>query len=146
MRRATQFRAAAACALVALAAAPAGAATCSVSPQGVSFGNYDSLNPAPLDGVGNIHVSCDTTVSFTVALGPGSGSVDQRRMISGADQLEYNLYTNSSRTLVWGDGISGSDVSVTGETVDLPVYGRIPARQNVPAKIYADAVTVTISY
>jgi len=133
-------------AALSLAAASPAFAACSVAPQGVSFGSYDSLASTPLDGTGNINVACDTSTAFTVSLGPGAGTIGSRRMSSGASELLYNLYTGASRLVVWGDGFSGSTVSATGTTVDLPVHGRIPARQNVPAASYADSVTVTVSF
>lgn len=129
-----------------LTATPATAATCSVTPQGVSFGSYDPLNASALDGVGNINVSCDVAVGFTVSLSAGSGTFPERKMPSGTSALAYNLYTDASRAVVWGDGISASNVSASGTNVDLPVYGRIGAKQNVPADTYTDTVTVTISY
>lgn len=128
-------------------AASASALTCGVTSQGVAFGSYDTLNAAHSDGTGNISVTCDASTSFTVSLSTGGGTYAQRSMSSGANQLGYNLYTDASRTTVWGDGLGGtSNVSATGSNVDLPVYGRIPARQNVPASAYADAITVTVAY
>lgn len=128
-------------------AAPASAVTCTVTPQGVAFGSYDTLSASPTDGTGNINVSCDASISFTVSLSTGSGTYTQRIMSGGANQLGYNLYTDASRTTVWGDGLGGtSNVSATGSNVDLSVYGRIPAQQNVPANAYSDTVTVTVAY
>lgn len=128
-------------------AAPAWAVICSVTPQGVAFGAYDTLGASPTDGTGNVNVSCDASTSFTVSLSAGSGSYTQRLMTGGANQLGYNLYTDASRTTVWGDGLgSTSNVSATGTNVDLPAYGRIPAQQNVPANTYGDTITVTVSY
>lgn len=142
-----RWAAVAAAGLMLVLAAPASAATCTVTPQGVAFGAYDTLSPATTDGVGNVHVSCDAITSFTVSLTAGSGSYAQRTMTGGANQLGYNLYTDASRITVWGDGLgSTSNVSATGENVDLTVYGRIPARQNVPANAYADTITVTVAY
>lgn len=67
-------------------------------------------------------------------------------MSSGAAQLGYNLYTSFSRSVVWADGIVGSSVSSSGTNVDLTIYGRIAAGQNVPAGAYVDAITVSITY
>jgi spore coat protein U-like protein len=119
-------------------------ATCGVTTQPVSFGNYDTLGGNALDGVGNVRVSCDSETSVTIAIGAGTGSVEARRMTSGAAQLDYNLYRDPTRLMIWGDGIGS--VTTTGTTLDLPVYGKIPASQNVPAGLYADSVTVTITY
>jgi spore coat protein U-like protein len=89
-------------------ASPAAAASCNVSPSGVSFGAYDPLSSSP---------------------------------------LTYNLYTDASRLISWGDGSGGSStVSMTGAAADIPVYGRMAARQNVPAGAYADTIVVTITY
>lgn len=129
------------------AAAPAGAVVCTVTPQAVSFGSYDPLSSSALDGAGNINVSCDTLVPFTVSLSTGSsGSFAERRMTAGADYLAYNLYSNVLRTVVWGDGVTAGNVTGNGTNVDLPVYGRMPALQNVPAKSYADTITVTVTF
>lgn len=141
------WAAAAAAGMMLAYAVPASAVTCSVTPQGVAFGPYDTLSAAPTDGVGNVNVNCDASTSFTVSLSAGSGTYTQRIMSGGANQLGYNLYTDASRTTVWGDGLgSTSNVSATGSSIDLPVYGRIPAQQNVPASAYADTMTVTVAY
>ena len=133
-------RLAAACLL--LGVPTAAAAACNVSPQGVNFGNYDPLEHSALDGVGNVNVSCDVPTSFTVSLGTGYGTVEDRRMIGTPSQLSYNLYTDVSRLLIWGDG----GVSSNGTSVDLTVYGRIPGSQNVRPNVYADSVTVTVAF
>lgn len=139
-------RAVLACALIAVSASPASAVTCGVSSAGVAFGSYDTLISTPLDGVGTIAVNCDASTTFTVALSAGSGTFAQRQMTAGATQLGYNLYTDATRTIVWGDGISGSTVSASGTSVDLSIYGRVPAGQNVAAGVYSDSIVITVSY
>lgn len=130
--------------VAALAACTSASAACNVSPQAVSFGGYDPLSPAALDGVGNVNVTCDVETSFTVTLGTGNGTVQDRRMTGGATQLAYNLYKDASRVIVWGDGAGG--VSSIGTNVDMTVYGRIPGAQNVPANVYVDSVTVVVTF
>lgn len=128
-------------------AAPAAAVVCTVTPQGVSFGNYDPLSASALDGAGNINVTCDTLVPFSVSLSTGSsGTFAERRMTAGTPYLAYNLYSDVLRTIVWGDGVGAANVSATGTNVNLPVYGRMPALQNVPANSYSDTITVTVTY
>ncbi|MBA2770573.1 MAG: spore coat protein U domain-containing protein [Sphingomonas sp.] len=127
-------------------AAPA-AAVCTVTPQGVSFGSYDPLSATALDSAGNVNVTCDVLTSFTVSLSAGSsGSFAERRMTAGTTYLAYNLYIDLLRTIVWGEGLLNSNVTATGTNVDLPVYGRMSALQNVSANTYADALTVTVTY
>lgn len=132
--------------LAVMAAAPASAATCTVSPVSVIFGSYDSLNPSPLDGVGSVAVNCDAEVAYTISLSAGTGTYLDRRMSAGAAELSYNLYTDSTRTQVWGDSTTSSGMSAAGTDVNLTIYGRIPARQNVTAGIYADTIIVTVTY
>ena len=130
-----------------LLAAPAAAATCDVTPQTVAFGSYDPLDPADLDGVGNVSVRCDSAVPFTLSLDPGGGSYADRRMSGPAGSLHYNLYTDASRAIVWGDGSAGTNtVSGSGPAAEIPIYGRMPSRQNAGAGAYADTIVVTITY
>jgi spore coat protein U-like protein len=68
---------------------------------------------------------------------------------NGGYILDYNLYTDPNRMVVWGDGISGVTVSGsgTGSTVDHPVYGRIPGGQTgAYIGSYSDTITVTLSF
>lgn len=146
MRR-TRLLAALAGLAVITTATPALAVTCEMTPQSVSFGSYDPLSTQSVDGVGNISVRCDAEATFSISLGSGSGTFSARQIASGSSVLEYNLYTDPSRLTVWGDGTSGtSTVTETATTADITVYGRIPARQNVPAGVYSDIIVVTITY
>lgn len=132
-------------ALILTTSSAALAATCGVTTQPVSFGNYDTLGATALAGVGSVLVSCDAETSVTISIGAGNGTVADRVMNAGAAQLGYNLYRDPTRLMVWGEGMGGG-VTITGTTLDLPVYGKIPAGQNVPAGQYVDSVTVTITY
>lgn len=135
--------------------APAQAA-CTISTVGVAFGVYDSLGGAPDDGTGTVNADCHPSdQSPVVALSPGLyGSYATRRMSSGSDELDYNLYTDLNRTIVWGDGSSGSQsVTLTNGVVSSgtrrftrTIYGRIPAGQQASFGSYADMLVVTITF
>jgi spore coat protein U-like protein len=130
-----------------LAAAPLHAASCSLSVQPVVFGNYDFQSSQDLESVGHVIVSCDSSTSFTIALSPGSGSFAARSMQNETHRLFYNLYTDATQTMVWGDGSAGSGVvGDSGTEVDRAVYGNAPAGQNPYIGVYSDAVTVTLSF
>lgn len=129
------------------AAAPARAANCTVSPQNLSFGLYDPLSNSTSDTVATITVDCDAETAFEIALGPGAGSYAARTMAGGADTMAYNLYVDPQRTLVWGDGTGGSGtVGAVSAQAAFTVYARAPARQNLRPGIYADIVSVTVTY
>lgn len=133
-------------------------ATCSVSTSGVSFGAYDVFSPGANDAAGNISVACtglteSSTAAYDILLSTGGGSYASRLMASGSNPLTYNLYTNSSRSIVWGDGSAGTAVvsdgyglGLTTVTNHYPIYGRIPAGQNAYVGNYSDTLVVTVNY
>ncbi|HXG28496.1 MAG TPA: spore coat U domain-containing protein [Nevskiales bacterium] len=144
----------------ALLCAPAAAgAACSVSATAVSFGSYNPLSPLNTDATGTVTVTCsgllNVLVSYEILLSRGgAGTYTPRRMACGSNTLNYNLYTDITRTTIWGDNTGGSS-RVTGSilvqllvpTSNLhTVYGRIPAQQNAAAGTYADSITVTVNY
>jgi spore coat protein U-like protein len=131
------------------AADPAWALACTVNPQSVSFGDYDSVSGAAIDGVGYVNLSCDSPTNVEVALSTGSsGSYASRTMSSAGPEMRYNLYTDSGHTAVWGDGTGGSStVAVNaGTSADVTVYGRIARDQNLPAGAYSDMIVITVTY
>ena len=140
------------------AALPAAAqVACSVSTQGAAFGSYAPRSPAPTDSTGNIAVSCSgavgQAVNYRILLDSGAGGSFFPRRMSGPSALTYNLYTDATRSTVWGDGNAGTStvadayvltsVTVTRNHV---VYGRLFAGQNVNAGSYADSVMVTVNF
>jgi spore coat protein U-like protein len=140
-------------ALLLVCAADADAAQCSISTTPVSFGTYNVFATSPTDSTGTITYNCNGGARFiliTISRG-GSPTFAPRRMLKGAEQLPYNLYRNASRTIVWGDGTGGSSLHLdvdppNHQHISVPVFGRIPAGQDVEAGAYTDTVTVTINY
>jgi spore coat protein U-like protein len=151
-----------ACAL-ALAAPLAAAATCSVTATTLAFGTYNPLNGSATDSTSTITVSCTKgaasteTVNYTIALSTGSGTYTNRTMSSGAQTLNYNLYTATARTTVWGNGTSPTATIAASFSLTTAsptqnrahtVYGRMAAAQNAAAGSYSTTtpVTVTVTY
>lgn len=143
------------------------AVSCNVTATGVAFGVYNPLAGANVDASGNVNVSCTRTglldltpgISYSVQLNAGnSGGYSSRELGSGAATLNYNLYRNAARTLIWGDGTGGS--SAQGGNVSFPllnlssvtrdndhtIYGRIFGGQNVAAGSYTDTINVTVIF
>ena len=122
---------------------------CTLNVTGVNFGSYDVFSNSALDSTGNIDVNCPSGVGYSIALSEGGGRHAQRVMSSGGHRLNYNLYNEANRGLVWGDATSGTaKVSGTGigVSVNHAVYGRIPARQNVHAGSYSDIIIVALTF
>jgi spore coat protein U-like protein len=94
------------------------------------------------------------SVSYEIELGPGGGGTyAMREMTSASGTLDYQLYTDASRTTIWGDGTGGTvttgfngQLAAGTTTHSYPVHGAIPARQNVAAGSYSDVITVTLNY
>lgn len=136
------------------------AATCSTSATSLSFGSYNPFSFTPLDSTGTVTVSCSLggllslLVSYQIKFSAGgSGSYATRRMSSGGNTINYNVYTSSGRTTIWGNGSSGTGTVSDGYLLGLgttvrnyTMYGRVAARQNVRAGGYLDSVTVTVEY
>ncbi len=128
---------------------------CDVATTPVSFGPYDVFASYPLDTSGTISVTCHTpqnkTIPIEVSISSGlSGNFVPRQMqrAAGADRMNYYLFLNSSRTQIWGDGSSSTFVFrgniYKDSPLNLPVYGRVPARQNLKAGQYSDNLVVTV--
>ena len=131
-------------------------AACRVTTTGINFGAYDVFAAVPSDTAGTVTVACDrnppTDVTISIGASPTSGGFNPRQMrgTSGTDRLNYNLYTSSSMSTVWGDGSAGtSTVLLRKVNRNRPetatIYGRIPPGQNVSVGAYFDSVTVTIT-
>jgi spore coat protein U-like protein len=123
------------------------AAQCTVSTTSVAFGAYDPFSTAPKDSNGSVQITCDVVTGYTIALNAGTSGSLNRAMASGAYRLNYNLFTEATGTIVWGDGSgAGTLVSGSGTAATIPVYGRVPARQNVRAGSYVDTLIMTVTY
>lgn len=129
-----------------IAAAPVLAVTCNVSTGGLVFGSYDPFSTVSLDSAGDIAVTCDVATPYSVSLSPGSGTYANRRMFSGANVLNYNLYIDPLRLTVWGDGSAGTSTVSGSISNHYTVYGRIPARQNIYIGSYGDNATITVTF
>jgi spore coat protein U-like protein len=133
-------------------------AACSVSATDLAFGPYDVHQGTPTDGAGSVSVNCTFLIavllSYEIRLSTGqSGTYGTRTMQGGTYDLDYNLYTDSTRTTVWGDGGGGTGtisyaalIALLVHNASYTVYGRIPALQNVAAGSYSDTITVTLEY
>ncbi len=147
---------AALCALGA-AAAIAGATpahavlTCSFNITNINFGNINLLNNTNFDTTGTLTANCTGGVANSTAricpnLNAGSGGTttgNPRFMLNGATQLNYNLYSNSARTTVWGSYLWGFsfrpptlNISLNASGAgsgSLTIYGRVSSGQQTKA-------------
>jgi spore coat protein U-like protein len=129
-------------------------AACTITTTAVSFGSYNVFAGSADDGTGQITYRCTgprpPIVTIQLDKG-GSASFSPRQMRRGSETLNFNLYLDSTRTTIWGDGTGGTQAYTranppNGQNINLNVFGRIPAGQDVSAGSYSATVTATIFF
>ncbi|GAB7129739.1 spore coat U domain-containing protein [Silvimonas sp. JCM 19000] len=126
-------------------------ADCSITTSNIAFGNQGLLNTA-LTANGAISVQCTNGSPYTIALDKGTTSgatLLDRQLKSGSNVVHYQLYSDSARTTVWGDGTSGAPTlgkTGTGGIQSWPVYARIPVQTTPATGTYTDTITATVSF
>jgi len=126
---------------------------CTVTGTAINFGSYDTFAASPLDADGDIGITCKESIAYTIRLDPGQkldGGFNPRKMRSSNGYiLNYNLYIDTARTKIWGNG-TGSTITQsgvgTGKRELFTVYGRIPGRQNVAVGAYSDRISITVEW
>ncbi|HEY9467582.1 MAG TPA: spore coat U domain-containing protein [Vicinamibacterales bacterium] len=136
-----------------LYASDAHAQACTISATSVNFGSYNVFNGSPTDSTGTVTYRCNGSAhNITIGLTQGAGaSFNQRQMQKGSESLTYNLFVDASRTNIWGDGTGGTSVysianPPNNTNVNLTVYGRVTAGQDVSAGTFSDTVTAVINF
>jgi spore coat protein U-like protein len=128
---------------------------CLVSAQALNFGGYDGT--AAKTAASDVTVRCSSGTTYTVGLSTGGGTYAQRLLSgTGANKLQYNLYTTLAAATVWGDGTLGTGtVPGTGAGMAIAnaqthtVFGQLPDNafnQGAPSGNYSDTITVTVTY
>ena len=126
-------------------------ATCTInSASTLNFGTQGVL-ATNVDQTSTIQLTCTNTTPYNIGLNAGTGSgatVATRKLTSGANTVNYTLYSNSGRTTVWGNTVSTDTVAGTGNGAaqSYTVYGRIPAQTTPAPGAYTDTITVTVTY
>lgn len=133
--------------------------SCNVTALPAAFGSYNPVNGTNTDSTGTVNVTCSALVifstSYNIQLGTGDSGNYSSRYMTGPNsiKLNYNLYTTSTRTIVWGDGTGSTSIIsdsysalLLSQTRSYTIYGRIPAAQVVSANSYNDTVVVTVVY
>jgi len=133
-------------ATVACATTPAMAAiSCTATITNVAFGSVNVLPGAAIDVTATETITCsgataNTAYRFCSDITAGADvSGNQRRMASGANRLNFDLYKDSARTVQWGNytnnflgGGSQNDFTSNGSgniSGTVTVYARLAASQ-----------------
>lgn len=120
----------------------------SVAPTTLNFGTQGPLTSA-VNQTSTITVTCTKNAPYNIGLdGGGSGNINARVMVNGGNNVGYQLYSDTGRTVVWGNTVSTNTVASTGtgSSQAFTVYGQVPAQATPPAGVYNDTVNVTVTY
>lgn len=127
-------------------------ANCVFSLSNLNFGIYQSpyqstdvLSSSP------ISITCDSLSqgnTLTVKLYQGQSATFDRYLSNGKDLLHYNLFLDSSRSVVWGDGTNGTSIYTTTIQAqnDITIFSSIYKNQNVSPGNYQDSIVFEMSF
>ena len=125
-------------------------ASCTVnSASTLNFGSQGIL-ATNVDQTSTVQVTCTNTTPYHIRLNVGTGAgatVAARKMTSGANTVNYTLYSDSGRTTLWGNTVGTDTVAATGSGAaqSYTVYGRVPAQTTPAPGSYTDTITVTVT-
>ena len=126
--------------------------SCNINASNLNFGSYEPLSSTPNDASSTINVTCTNGTNYSVGLNAGTApgaTTSSRAMVGpGSSTLNYNLYSDSSRTNLWGNIGETSVISRTGNgtSQSVTVYGRIPISQLATSGGYSDTITATVNF
>ncbi|MBA8880828.1 Csu type fimbrial protein [Phyllobacterium myrsinacearum] len=122
-----------------------------VSASDMTFANTGVIT-ANVDSTSTLSVQCTNTTPYSIGLniGTGSGATVAVRKMTGpaAATINYSLYSEATRTTVWGNTPTTDTVAGTGTGAAQPytVYGRVPPQTTPATGTYNDTITVTVNY
>ena len=123
------------------------------NPEGVAFGAYTDGQTTPALSALSIVLSCKGNAIYVNAVvtgGPGENSGDMldRRLRAKKNPdayLRYQLYVDSARTRVFGDGTRGTEGLVFPPTQRTQhIYAEMPGGQSGPEDDYSDMIMITV--
>ncbi|MER1968366.1 spore coat protein U domain-containing protein [Castellaniella sp. GW247-6E4] len=142
-------------ALLMAIAPPASAADCNAYAGNLLFGTISLLNGGVKDANSTINYGCSASpgerVLLCISMGadPGSGLYAPRRLNSSGNYMAFNLYTDASRSAIWGSRASSGAYPPVPVVIDfyageyykkgtLTLYGRVNAtgQTGLPAGTY----------
>lgn len=127
----------------------------------VDFGSALSTSATPANAQGAVTAQCSALTPYTIALNAGANpatanDVTTRRMrntdaaVTTNNFVAYQLYSNATRTTVWGATAGTNTVAGTGTGLNqvYPIFGQVanPSANNAATGSYLDTVTATITY
>jgi spore coat protein U-like protein len=123
---------------------------CALSTTPLGFGEVSLTGVT--NGSASVTATCTDGGAYDIGIDDGlHADAGQRKLVSGDNSLNYDLYSDASYGTRWGNIVGTSAVSGTGDGTpqELQIYGQIAASQAIVSGNgieYADTVAVTITY
>ncbi len=128
---------------------------CTVTASDIEFDDFNPLTAAEETAIGEIDLHCTGLLSIgagvTVEVLQGQwGAYAARKMrASSGDMIDYNIYTSSAHTNVWGAGaqavqISGGLIALGAWSARRDMFARLQANPAMKPGDYADTVVVRV--
>ena len=121
--------------------------SCSAYASGISFGSYYG---SVVNITGTVTVTCTSGQAYDIALNAGlanGATITSRSMQNGSALLGYKMFSDSARTINWGNSSGTGWVAGTGNgsAQQYTIYAQIPAGETGALQTYTDSPTASIS-
>ena len=134
-------------------------ASCTINPATLIFASTagTTLITTAVNGSSTVSITCTGGSPYSIAMDNGANaSGSQRRMNSGANFLNYNLYVDAAHTLPWSTATNSTTCTTAGDCFlgtgngaaqTINIYGVVPTTATAPPPgTYTDTVTMTITF
>ena len=126
---------------------------CTVTTTDLALGSTGNLQGDPILAASRIYITCSAATDYAIAINAGrsAGATIMSRKLTDASTggtVNYQLYVDTYRTQIWGDGTTGNLVSGTGTGLMtlFSTHATVPKQDTPPPGTYTDVLTVTVTY
>lgn len=154
MKRCGHWQAKIICALMMALPSLAQPMSCNLlSASRFNFGAYDPLSTLPTDVQATYTLQCipahpNERLNLQITVLPTAGISDTLHASGTGKSVRFGFYQDPQRTIAIDANtriVITDRLSITHE-YPLTIYGRLPAKQNVPAGIYRTSLSFIIEY
>lgn len=127
-------------------------AGCIINVSNLNFGTYQSpYQYSDILSSGNINLSCDSSSngnSVGIKLSSGQSENFDRYLTNGHDKLNYNLYLDNNRSVIFGDGSNGTSMynGTLSSNNNINIFAKVPKNQNVSPGNYQDNIIFEVTF
>ena len=123
---------------------------CQISTNPLNFGSSGVLQAA-INQTATLNVTCSTSTPYNIGLDAGSvtgSTVAARLLANGSTTVQFQMYSDTARSVVWGNTIGTNTVTGTGTGAvqALTVYGQVPTQTTPAAATYTSTVTMSVTF